>query len=517
MRNYPGQRHRMQIRRQETRFGRRNKGRGAAEIIEKQLAEYLQHVRLIHFSLIIACATILYLVVSSWSGGDELVADLRDYSSFLDTVRETQRDPTRLRDILPDWGKTLGLPLEQLIQSDVGKTVSLDESTKAIFRVVPPQPSLPSGDFQSLEQSRAALEDMKWIVQSIGSLNADLTDIKQWLSTADAADTSSIKITVKSWPTQGQPSLCDLEAEIVKYVYHRDPESGIETWAETPSHRKMADVEWVSEYRSLSFPPEWFSQRFPWLDAHWDKVRMLPYDRALKWANDERTQGLRSSKPNLFGIEVRGETIGYVAPISIGCLLLYLLSFLKQLDVFVAGNLNTSDLVTLQGLSPWIGTMTNRSAEIVTRTSLTLGPLLSVSLPLWRLLGLDLSWSVLGGFVALALGYHCARISAGLVPSARSDEARVSRTVLGSRVAVVFFIAFLSLLLAAIAPLFFKRLIAAHSSPTTTGWPLALAVLAYLLNIGVYLASFYALYWGVFFRNSRGASDSTRPNHDHGV
>jgi hypothetical protein len=148
------------------------------------------------------------------------------------------------------------------------------------------------------------------------------------------------------------------------------------------------------------------------MTTYWDNIKFYPYERALDWAKNQRTEELRSRNPNLFGIEIKGEHIGYVGPLLTGCFLMYLFSFLIQLHKAVIQDAQL--LAASEGLSSWIGMMKNPPAMVITWISLIVGPVAAVMLPLWRLLGVHWIWSAMAGLVAGVLGLRCAWISTQL-------------------------------------------------------------------------------------------------------
>jgi hypothetical protein len=227
---------------------------------------------------------------------------------------------------------------------------------------------------------------------------------------------------VKSWPSETKPGYADIPGNSdieaifswVKTEYERDINGNVQI-KHSPqfSTETFKNKEWMSQKLLVSVSPESLANRFHYMDEYWDSIKSLPYQRALNWANDQRTEELKSRNPSLFGIEIRGEHIGYVGPVLTGCLLMYLLSYLTQLHgLSKKGELEVRPAGGM--LSPWIGTMTNLSAVLITWITLVIGPFMAVALPLWRLLGLHWSWAATLGVCAGLIGFRCAWISGKL-------------------------------------------------------------------------------------------------------
>ncbi len=381
---------------------------------EKQLSEYLQHVRLIHLSLLVVSATIIYLVLSTLSTSNELVIDLKEFTQMMEKAVQSDKDPQKLAEILPDWEKIGVEPIKGSLEEKLGRKIIFGGYEHILIRETEPGP-LPS-EFESLAKSRSELERRKWNIEVPESFQSDLSDVRDWLNVMDRDKTPVITMIVKSWPSETKPGYANIEAIFtwVEIETVRDANGNVQI-KHTPKTRNKTfeNKEWKSRTTLVSFTPESLAKRFHYMEEYWDSIKLLPYQRAVNWANDQRVEELKSRNPSLFGIEIRGEHIGYVGPLLTACLLIYLLSYLTQLDsLSTKGQL---DVPSAGGtLSPWIGTMTNLSAVVITWLTLIIGPILAVGLPLWRLLGLHWFWSAVLGLCAGLVGFRCAWISGKL-------------------------------------------------------------------------------------------------------
>lgn len=385
---------------------------------EKELSEYLQHVRLIHLSLLVVSATITYLVLSTWSTSNELVIDLKEFTQMMEKAAQSHEDPKKLAQILPDWEKIGVEPIKSSLEKQLGRKITFGGPEHIIIRETEPGP-LPS-EFESLAKSRSELERRKWNIEVPESFQSDLSAVRDLIQ--GMGRDPVIRMVVKSWPSETKPGYADIPGYAnIEAIF---------TWVETETLRDIngnvqikhtqksftrtfENKEWKSRTAIVSFTPESLAKRFHYMEEYWDSIKLLPYQRAVNWANDQRIEELKSRNPSLFGIEIRGEHIGYVGPVLTGCLLMYLLSYLTQLDgLSKRGQLEVPSAAGT--LSPWIGTMTNLSAVIITWLTLTIGPFMAVGLPLWRLLGLHWFWSVVLGLCAGLIGFRCAWISGKL-------------------------------------------------------------------------------------------------------
>jgi|SRR5215213_200761 len=400
---------------------------------EKELSEYLQHIRLIHLSLLVVSATITYMVLSTWSSANELVIDLNDFTQTIQNAAQSGKDPQKLADILQDWRKIGIEPTKKSIEAQLGRTIAFNVGHDPL-RILGVTPGPLPSEFKSLEESRSELERRSWTIEVPDGIQSDLSDVRDWVLGVSAQgdlftnSRPAISMDIKSWPSDAQPAQpghADLEVNITVMVteYERtangnmQPKSSPKFFTHT-----FQNKEWLSRSVSVSLTPEWLSTRFYWMTTYWNSIKFYPYQRALDWANNQRTEELKSRNPNLFGIEIKGQHIGYVGPLLTGCLLVYLLSYLTQLNSFVKQD-NARSGALSEMLSPWIGTMTNWWAVIITLISLVAGPIAAIGLPLWRLLGLHWFFSALLALCAGLLGFRCAWISRTLFVSPPANAA----------------------------------------------------------------------------------------------
>src|ERR1043165_6830616 len=142
--------------------------------MDKQLDDYLQHIRLIHISLLIVSATIAYLVISTWSAANELVIDLNNFTQTIEKAAQSDKEPQKLAEILPDWNEITDKPMKASIEAQLGKPVYFHVPTDAlrILFETPPGP-LPT-KFKSLEESRSELERRRWTIEVPDHIQSDL-------------------------------------------------------------------------------------------------------------------------------------------------------------------------------------------------------------------------------------------------------------------------------------------------------------------------------------------------------
>lgn len=406
---------------------------------EKQFDEYLQHIRLIHLSLLVVSATITYLVVSTWSAANELVIDLNEFTQMIENAAQSNQEPQRLAAVLPDWRKIGIEPIQRSIEEQVGRAVSFSDPDRGL-RILSVEPGPLPSEFKSLEDSRSELERRRWLIEVPDRIQSDLSDVGNWVPAISArADpnyplniriTPTIRMNIKSWPSDTQPGYADLEAVVTftETEFERNANGNVQPKQQVRTfNQTFVNKEWKSRKTLVSVTPDSLAKRFYWMTNYWDSIKSYPYQRALDWANNQRTEELKSRNPNLFGIEIKGEHIGYVGPLLTGCLLMYLLSFLIQLyrlteqdgaGVRAAGGM----------LSPWIGTMWNPPAVVITWISLIVGPIAAIGLPLWRLLGVRLLWATALALLAGLAGFLCAWISSRLARKYFADVAGATKT-----------------------------------------------------------------------------------------
>lgn len=437
---------------------------------EKSVNESLEHIRLIHFTLLLACGTIIYLVLSSWTPANELVLDLKGYVNLLNKVGKTYENDEVLAEILPDWEAVGVAPAQRALSERLGMRVVLHDQSRKLLKIVSKEPAAFPDTFESLGDARNALEKVRWKFIVVGDMRDDAADVRQWLRETTENGKSPnhngwreplILLNVKGWPFNAEANrmeaLAEVEVRLVEdLVIRTGSAAGSSAMYTFRTHSKsFGDRVLAADEHSKSLPAPWLSQRFPWLTKHWDSVKALPHERALAWAEDQRVEGLRSRNPSLFGIEIKGEHLAYIGPFIVVAGLLYLLSFLVQLERYLSRG-GRDEQAGAPALSPWIGSMTNAWAQVVTRVTLTAGPFMAVWLPLWRLLGLHWLLSALLGLAPARVGYKSAKLSRGIAYALEGAGEPDSGPLLGERPArlLKWACSIAGLALAASAPIF---------------------------------------------------------------
>ena len=109
----------------------------------------------------------------------------------------------------------------------------------------------------------------------------------------------------------------------------------------------------------MRLPPSAFDM-YPDLQQELDDDKAfasLTPNEALAWARTQQVEGLRGRDPKFFGTPIKGEHLGFVGPVAISILHVYLLIMLCNLRISIRkGSFDPT-------LLPWVAT----SKELVAR------------------------------------------------------------------------------------------------------------------------------------------------------
>lgn len=165
-------------------------------------------------------------------------------------------------------------------------------------------------------------------------------------------------------------------------------------WELTRVRRTFGPHRFGIQVRNSSLPAETFDS-FPTLRQELDSIADLSPADALAWAEEKRVAGIRGRTPRFFGATIRGEHLGYVGPLLIVALHLYLLIMLHS----VSGH-SPWEGTTAHPPLPWAATIKKPLPILFSFVTLTVLPAVATALSMYRLTTFNLLVII---FVALAL------------------------------------------------------------------------------------------------------------------
>jgi hypothetical protein len=155
----------------------------------------------------------------------------------------------------------------------------------------------------------------------------------------------------------------------------------------------------MTNYKSIidcvNITQDWFETTYPRLSKshYWIDLRDKSIPKSLDIIGQEILDKLNDKKQTLLGLTISGPHIGYIAPITVFFISLYMMIFLFQLKRSVERDSAEETSDNHGDFSPWIGAMRGILPLILTGVSLVALPAFSVWLALSRVLGLTvIAW-----------------------------------------------------------------------------------------------------------------------------
>ena len=138
------------------------------------MSDFVSHLRFVHNTQTILSMVIIYLIVSTWTFGTELRRDLYGFLRTIEVARTVIEVPERLADLgteMPNHDAAL----RDELMSAIGHAVL----TVAPLRIWPVT-SLPN-ESSPVGTQWQGLQNQEWIVETLGHLEDDLTEVRMWL------------------------------------------------------------------------------------------------------------------------------------------------------------------------------------------------------------------------------------------------------------------------------------------------------------------------------------------------
>lgn len=405
----------------------------------------LEHIRMIHFSLIAISVTIISLILSSWNDAPEIYSDLLRLRQLANILSQSEINSSQLVEYSSlitniDTRPTLsftgnGRPLLNT------RTLDLDRRSRII----------PDREFHSSHELGAVIHsiiDNQWSMQVITGIDVSNT-LSQECQTAisslehreashveshgtykqnywnsvDAIDYrrdsiafSVIRIRQVGWSasnesTESQATL-DLELRLNGFDVSRvRGDDGKMHWGRSP-YDDRADCATVANISILNVPLNsdfraWYEHNLPTVKKNISKLSNLTIDQILDWQKTERLSGIAQQRPSFLGLSFGGQG-GFIIAAGLASMFVcfvYVIIYLSQLNRYIG----TKQMPGF--LSPWIVIRPGHWSQGIAIATLILLPTISLILTFWRIFGT--SWLTL---LLAALGF----LSLGIIAHYRS-------------------------------------------------------------------------------------------------
>jgi hypothetical protein len=388
----------------------------------KEVAGALEHVRLIHFTLVLVAATLLYIVTSTWSEAPDVRRELADLTLTLDRLNQ---GTATIADLMPPkWSDDRGASLLDGIEKGIAQKVAGDALNRRPIgpllefdrKVVLSKLNISWPDAQSadLQKIRSALTGAVWSVPTVATVAIDQATIdwaranldKPMLTTWGSSGTSLEFRKIEAAPADDNGAIKALvDFRILEFVYTPGEFSQSHVTVSEKSS-KQAEVLLTTAPGEARLPEHWFEQRFPHLCRGWSAVESKSLSSALDATEKELREALRAYEPNLLGISVHGSDLGYVGPIAILVILVYLLTYLDHVAALTSHPAWVRATGRNMDFIPWMGAMPGYLPLALLMLTLVGLPSGSVYLALDRFSKVDvrLEWVWFGLVVVLAIG-----------------------------------------------------------------------------------------------------------------
>ena len=412
------------------------------------MLEHLKHLRFVHNTQTIVCLTVVYFVWSSWTSGTELLSDLKGFLLTAQVTRQVVENPEH-HPILAPAIRNYRTLLNRELSNAIGHRVTAVAPSK-----IQSVTSLPE-ESASIGTQWRELQGHQWILQTLGTSQESLTDVRVWLdrwrgcqpylerglralrkrprrdlrrrpgqglrrysgrppSSAEIREltTPVVDLVVTGWPENS--NFVSATVAVVVYVpaRHRSLHPCRRDAAEVPDPGNFTrDDEWglfverktFGSYRfvvridTIRLPPSTFD-RYPYLEQALNTIGEFTPSEALDWAKKQQVARIRGQDPRFFGTNIRGEHLGYVGPVVIFLLHVYLLITLHSLLGYVQRESRPP------GSPTWLATMKLTWPRLFSFLTLAGCPTVAVGLALWRLTGIHPMGLVLWPSLLFVLG-----------------------------------------------------------------------------------------------------------------
>jgi hypothetical protein len=326
------------------------------------LKDALEHVRLVHFSLLAALGVVTYFLYATRADTPRLVAELDALAEIADGLGAG--DAAMLRKELSTDVSAARATLAEAVSAAAGHPVGIS-SAFASDRF-----GKPTGwEYQRrdpLWKLLRSLETARWqIFHAVPARGGETDELRAWL-----AEGSAPRIVAVTWGDRASGGTMEVtvEADFREVRFDPDPSMAKLTRLQRDSRQKVVRLpaEWHAV--TVGLPEGWLARRLPVLGAHHVSFQDRPIEDARRRAEHIEEGTLAGEKQVIAGIEVRGRHLVVAGPVLMMILLTYLLAYLWELERCADRGLAHDEP------RPWVGVISNRWAVALTWGSLVVAP-----------------------------------------------------------------------------------------------------------------------------------------------
>lgn len=372
----------------------------------------MRHLRFVHNAQTLLSLLVVYLVLSSWTSGTELLDDLDGFIQTTQLARGVVDRPASLELLVPSVREARDRRDRELSEK-IGHRVAVTSPS-----IVRSMTSLPS-ESASIGLQWTEFQSKAWILKEVDLSQHDFFEVRDWFvrwndrwgycryvferdrrSHRDRSAprfsyndirrsiTPDIRILVSDLKVESNVVAGRVEAIAYlpesrnhiscRRLYNRWDYMRDEEWKLSIDRESFGPYEFEVRTQTVRIPPSTF-ERFPHLQNELTSIQNLTPYQVRERATMDRIAELQERESRLFGTTIRGEDLGVVAPLAILVMHLYLLITLLSVSPKMTGETQEDDFL------PWLAAMKSRLAISFAWTTLALFPAAAAGLALWRL------------------------------------------------------------------------------------------------------------------------------------
>lgn len=311
---------------------------------EKQVTAAIEHIRQIHFVLLIVCLAVTYVAYVSWNRAPAFLQELEEIGSLSTLLSRQQAAPDAALSINRPFVEERHKLFSKAVREISGADVPFDQFVKLVTQVE--QSTEPAGANLALEAIKHELT-----VKALGFRFPVAKAEIRTLDTNEPLDKAALEQRLsKRSSTLRFSKMSPLGVEL-DLVYFVERKCGPDMMC--PSQRSDGGLSIPVELQTVPVTlARGFGDRFPETTAHWAQVSFKTLKDARSYAEEEKVRGWKDRKIKLFDNEFVGEDIALFGAGAIMVTLLYLIAHLEELGNFLGRRAKGS---TREGHANWIG------------------------------------------------------------------------------------------------------------------------------------------------------------------
>jgi hypothetical protein len=329
-----------------------NAGSGGddAEDIIDFLKDGLEHLRQIHFALVLVAATLIYIAYAATSQSPTLSVETARLRELLDALAGKSPNPHRLLNLVSQEWRDRRL---SVFSGKIAQAIKIEpglDFLSQLLVVVPSEKPFTWSKEESLDTLKARIDgyalrlriptavgDMRYEPEEGEAIAESAPFSKHEIINRTAgnilavsvADAGSKTITIDVW----QPKLQTPNIRPEIDIRHKVMPDKLDTplLLDLPDKRIGRIVlRYDDEEAQASLTPM-FALRFPEIQKQWPKLAPKTLVEAEQYVKDQERETWRGLKAKIFDIEIEGERIALVGAIAINLILLYIAAYLETL------------------------------------------------------------------------------------------------------------------------------------------------------------------------------------------